>query len=173
MDYPKRKRLRLEYYDYNSPGAYFVTICTREKRFLFWETSAFDSVGAATSRPPNAVSLPAGLTAQGKIVEDAIQNIEPHYSDVAVDRYVIMPNHIHLLIQTKQRAADSRPYELSTVIGHMKRWASAQAGVSLWQRSYHDHVIRNEQDYCDIWQYIENNPARWEDDCFYQPERGV
>ena len=112
-----------------------------------------------------------------------------------MDRYVIMPNHIHLLVRIQQRAADSRPYgegagagaraddirerradnirpyeDLSTVIGQMKRWASARSGLPLWQRSYYDHIIRGDADYREIWEYIENNPARWCEDCFFPAE---
>ena len=56
---------------------------------------------------------------------------------------------------------------VSTVIGQMKRYASKQAGISLWQHSFHDHVIRGERDYQKIWAYIDENPYHWREDCFY------
>lgn len=167
MDLPQRKRIRLENFDYSSPGAYFVTICAQEKQNLFWQIYPEDSAGAATSRPPNAVLLPMALTNYGAIVDRAIQNISQFYPDVSVDRYVIMPNHTHILLRFRPRAAISRPYDLSTIVGQMKRWASAKAKRSLWQRSYYDHVIRNEDDYREIWNYIDANPVRWREDCFY------
>ena len=163
---PQRKTLRLPNYDYSTAGVYFVTICTRDKKCLFWQTAPSAPVGAAISRPPNAVELPAALTAQGVIVDQAIQNIPRLYSAISVDRYVIMPNHIHILLRIEPRAANSRPYDLSTVIGQMKRWASAQCRIALWQRSYHDHVVRGDADYREIWQYIDTNPARWAEDCY-------
>ena len=163
---PRRKALRLPAYDYSTAGVYFVTICTRDRKCLFWQTTPSTPVGAAISRPPNAVELPAALTAQGVIVDQAIQNIPRFYSTISVDRYVIMPNHVHLLLRIEPRAADSRPYDLSTVIGQMKRWVSVQCGAALWQRSYHDHVVRGEADYREIWNYIDTNPARWARDCY-------
>lgn len=165
-DLPQRKALRLPSFDYSAAGVYFVTICTRDKKCLFWQTIPSTPVGAAISRPPNAVELPAALTAQGEIADRAIQNIPRFYSAVSVDRYVIMPNHVHILLRFEPRAADSRPYDLSTVIGQMKRWASTQCGVALWQRSYHDHVVRGDAGYREIRQYIENNPYRWAEDCY-------
>ena len=56
---------------------------------------------------------------------------------------------------------------INTVIGQMKRWASKQIGTSIWQKSFHEHIIRNEQDYREIWAYIENNPAKWAEDRYY------
>ena len=56
---------------------------------------------------------------------------------------------------------------VSTVVGQMKRWASRQAGTALWQKSYHEHVIRNENDYREIWEYVDTNPARWAYDRYF------
>ena len=153
MDQPKRKRIRLETYNYASPGAYFLTICTRGRKMLLWKS---DAVGAAISRPQNAVPIPCRLSAYGELVEQAIQNIPHVYPEGSVDRYVIMPNHVHLLLQIGRRAADSRPYDetdgasLERVIGQMKRWVSRQAGFPMWQKSYYDHVVRSEKDYLEI-----------------------
>ena len=58
---------------------------------------------------------------------------------------------------------------ISQCVGHMKRNASKTLGVSLWQKSFHDHIIRSEEDYRAIWNYIDTNPFRWTEDCFYQP----
>ena len=85
---PERKRNRLENYDYSSSGAYFVTICTKERRNYFW-----DNVGATIGRPQDIV-----LTPYGNIVDEAIKNIPSVYPAIDVDCYVIMPDHIHLLL---------------------------------------------------------------------------
>ena len=187
MDLPKRKRIRLESYDYTSSGAYFLTICTRDRKMMFWRS---DAVGAAISRPENAVPIPYCLSRYGELVDLAIQNIPKCYSDVSVDRYVIMPNHVHMLLQIGQRAADkvnlvedqregglghSRPYDregqtaegvsLERIVGQMKRWVSRQAGTSLWQKSFYEHVVRGDKDYLEIWNYIDGNPSNWEEDC--------
>ncbi len=161
MDLPKRKQIRLPDYDYSSPGAYFVTICTRDRRCILSEIT----VGAAISRPPEV-----RLTRYGEIVDLAIRNIPSVYPSVSVDHYVIMPNHIHLILQI-HCVEDGRMISaptISTVVGQMKRWISRQAGTALWQKSYHEHVIRNENDYRDIWEYIENNPIRWAEDRYYE-----
>lgn len=156
-DLPKRKPIRLPEYDYSAPGAYFVTICTQDRRRILSDIA----VGAATSRPPEL-----HLTAYGEIVDLAINNISAAYPGFFVDAYVIMPNHVHMILRIcsnedgRQIAAPT----ISTVVAQAKRWASMQAGTALWQKSFHEHVIRNERDYREIWEYIENNPARWAED---------
>lgn len=158
MELAKRKPNRLKNYDYSRSGAYFITICTKNRRNLLWE------VGADIIRQPNPL-----LSGYGKVVDIAINEINFHYTNLIVDKYVIMPNHIHLIILITLRESGqiiSAP-TLSTVIGQMKRCVSKQIGFSIWQRSFHDHIIRNELDYQNIWQYIDTNPLSWEKDCFY------
>ena len=139
MDLPKRKRIRLPEYDYSSPGAYFVTICTQDRKCILSSIT----VGAAISRPPEV-----RLTRYGEIVDLAIRNIPSVYPNVSVDHSVIMPNHVHLILRIcdeesgRQIAAPT----VSSVIGQMKRWASIQAKTTLWQKSFHEHVIRGERD---------------------------
>ena len=96
---------------------------------------------------------------------------------VTVDKYVIMPNHIHfiLLVDRADTGGTSRsPSPTNAVIPHFvstfKRFCHKDAGRKIFQRSYHDHVIRGEKDYLKIWEYIDNNPARWKEDCFYEED---
>ena len=153
---PQRKTLRLPNYNYSTAGVYFVTICTQGRKCILSDiTVGADALGGPQVR----------LTRIGQIVEKFILSTES-IPGVHVDKYVIMPNHIHILLRIEPRAANSRPYDLSTVIGQMKRWASAQCRIALWQRSYHDHVVRGDADYREIWQYIDTNPARWAEDCY-------
>lgn len=80
-----------------------------------------------------------------------------------------MPNHIHLLLRIESDE-DGRPMAaptVSTVIQQMKGYVTKQIGRPIWQKLFHDHVIRNEKGYQMIWNYIEENPMRWRDDCFY------
>ena len=157
MELPKRKPNRLPDFDYSTPGAYFVTICTKDRRNLFWT-----DVGASIARPH--------LTTWGKIAAVSICDIPKHYPAVSVDHYVVMPNHIHLLLQINTDT-DGRPMvapTISKVIQQLKGIITKQIGQRIWQKLYHDHVVRGEKDYLKIWEYIDNNPAQWEEDCFYK-----
>ena len=152
-EYPKRKRIRIEDYDYSTPGAYFVTVCTANREIIFW-----NQVGADIIRPQNVP-----LSAAGKNVEQAIRQIPNHYENVSVDKYCIMPDHIHLILRIESDINGriiSAP-TVSTVVGSMKRWVSRQIGRPIWQKSFYDHGISNQQDYDEIWQYIENNPLKY------------
>ena len=83
-----------------------------------------------------------------------------HYKNIAIDKYCIMPDHVHLILRIEPDS-DGRIISaptVSTVIGSMKRWVSKQVGRSVWQKSFYDHIIRNQQDYDAVWEYIENNP---------------
>ena len=89
MELPTRKQNRLKEYDYSTPNAYFITICTEKRKNLFWM-----DVGAIIDRPKNVP-----LTNLGIIAQRSIENIPKYYPAISVDHYVIMPNHIHLLLQ--------------------------------------------------------------------------
>ena len=159
----KRKQIRLSNFDYSSPNAYFITICTDRRRNLFWKNA-----GAIIERPENVP-----LTDLGKIVRQSISSISKHYPSITVDNSVIMPNHIHLLLQI-HTDADGRPViapSISTVVRLMKGTVSKQAGFPVWQKGFYDHVIRNESDYQDLWNYIEGNPGKWSEDRFYSRTR--
>ena len=163
MDLPKRKPNRLRNFDYSTPGAYFLTICTAEGKCIFWE-----QVGASIARPQKPP-----LSQYGKIVDEAIREIPLHYPAVSVDHYVVMPNHIHLLLQI-HTDEDGRPMVAPTasrVVQQLKGAITKRIGHSVWQKLFHDYVIRGEADYLKIWTYIDNNPARWAEDCFYPAEQ--
>ena len=149
----KRKQIRIKDYDYSTPGAYFITVCTANRDKIFWS-----GVGADIIRPQN---IP--LSTAGKIVEQGISQIAEHYDNVFVDKFCIMPDHIHLILRIESDVGGriiSAP-TVSTVVGSMKRWVSRQIGRPIWQKSFYDHGIRNQQDYDEIWQYIENNPLKY------------
>jgi len=86
---PNRKQNRLKDYNYSNNGAYFLTVCTKDRVNLLWH------VGASIARPQNELTL----SENGIIVKEAIENINNHYPSVEIDNYVIMPNHIHLLMR--------------------------------------------------------------------------
>lgn len=106
-------------------------------------------------------------------MEQAILAIPAHYPAVTVDNYVIMPNHIHAILRITTIDEDGRLIAaptLSTVIGQTKGWVSKQIGHPIWQKSFYDHVIRNEKEYLDTWAYIDENPAKWAEDALFSPE---
>lgn len=151
---PERKAPRLKEYDYSQNGAYFVTVCTKSKVNLFGSV-----VGAGHPAGPHTA-----LSNLGMIVDRHIRMIPQAYSRIYVDAYVVMPNHIHLLIRFDRSngpAGCPAPTDLPKVISALKSLCSREAGFSLWQRGYYEHVIRNEEDYLSCWEYIIGNPAKW------------
>lgn len=161
----KRKQNRLPEFDYSQNGAYFITICTRGKQKIFWiDDKSQNSVGADIIRPHDK------LNDLDLIVECAIEQITEYYPNTMIDKYVIMPNHVHILMRIENDEFNGRIISaptISIIIGQMKRWVSKQIAYPIWQKSFHDHVIRNEADYQRIWQYIDTNPVKWELDCYY------
>ena len=162
MDLPKRKQIRLQNYDYSSPGSYFVTICTHERRCILSEIV----VGDGVLDVPNV-----RLSPHGEIVAETLREMGKTYSWLSLDRYVIMPNHIHLLVQIGDNGPSRTPAPtnelLPMLISTFKRFTNRKCGLQLWQRSYHERVIRNERDYQEIWEYIDTNPAKWAEDRYY------
>ena len=155
MDKPIRKRNRLKEYDYSTKGYYFVTICSKDRKLIFGNI-------------PNPEDNFTKYSRIGFIIEKHILNIEKHYNDVYIDKYVIMPNHIHLIVVIGCRVENSiENHSLSNIIGQFKSGVSKEAGAPVWQRLFHDHIIRNQKDYERIWKYIDANPALWYKDCFF------
>ena len=163
VDLPKRKRNRLQNFDYSSNGAYFVTICTEGRRKTLCEI-----VGDG---------FPV-LKEAGGIAELLIQRIPEKYPSACVDKFVVMPNHIHMLLQiTGDNGTGNPSPTLGNIIGWYKYQVTKQInerrgtqGDRFFQRSFHDHVIRNDRDYQMIWSYIEGNPQTWTKDCFFAEE---
>ena len=165
MELPKRKPNRLSYYDYDSAGAYFITICTKDRKCILSEIVGDDALGVPKLQ----------LTDLGKIVERYILSGN-QMERVMVEKYVIMPNHIHILlcvdldISGTPRASSPTSAVVPNFVSALKRLANREIGKKIFQRSYHDHIIRNHADYLKIWEYIDNNPKQWELDCFYLEE---
>ena len=143
------KRRRLENYDYSTNGLYFITICCYKKENYFWETD---------KRECDTIKL----TKAGEITKAELESISDKYQNARIDNYVIMPNHVHFIIELS--GADC---SLSTIVNQTKGKISRILGYSLWQRSFHDHIIRGENDYEMIWNYIETNPSKWDEDRYF------
>ena len=153
--FPQRKPNRLAGYDYSQNGAYFITLCVKGRHEILW-----DPVGARTTRP--------SLSEIGLVVETAIKNIPNIYETVFLENYTVMPNHIHMILRIDdQNGRALRAPTISTVINQVKGYATKQIRYSIWQKLFHDHIIRNENEYHRIAEYIQNNPLNWEQDCFY------
>lgn len=158
---PKRKQNRLTGYDYSQPGCYFVTICSRDREHLFGCV-----VGADVLIGPHVQ-----LSEIGAIVEQTISQIP------SVDKYIVMPNHVHILLRLP--VANNGPMGTSAptqsvpwIVRYLKRTVTMACGKTVWQRGYHDHIIRSEADYLRIWDYIDTNPAKWREDCYYCQAEG-
>ena len=163
MDLPKRKPNRLREYDYSTPGAYFLTLCTKNKQCVLGQI-----VGGGALDAPHMQLTNAGKVAYAHILSG--NNIP----SVTVDKFVIMPNHIHMILFVDDsvcRGPSRAPAPTNAVIPHFistfKRFCNRDLDEAIFQRSYHDHVIRSNTDYLKIWQYIDSNPAKWKEDCFY------
>ncbi len=168
-----RKTLRLQNFDYSSNGMYFVTICTYGKESYFGKI----------------VDGNMQLSPLGKIAEEEIHitNSKRAYQYIEIQKFVVMPNHIHMIIQIfkpdlyheYQKEAFSRPTSesLSAVLRSYKSavtkrihetYTDMNSPYKVWQPRYFDNVIRNEKAYLKIWEYIDTNPSRWEEDKFYK-----
>lgn len=141
----KRKRLRLNDYDYSQEGFYFITICLKNRIKLLGKIKNINYIE---------------LTREGKIVEEYIENIERIYKNTIVDEYIIMPNHLHmiLIIKNKDKVTISR------MIKQYKMYVSKRIGYSIWQKSFYEHIIKNEKEYLIIKEYIRNNIINWKQD---------
>ena len=151
MELPSRKPQRLQGFDYSKSNYYFVTICTDERKNLFGEIKALNNFG--------------------KIAEKHLLMLEKRYDNVFVDKYVVMPNHIHAIFVIKKKQTErSRPFPtLSSVVGLYKSGVTKEIHevapmVKIWQKSFNDVIIRNEKAYNEICEYIYDNPQRAEID---------
>lgn len=164
MELPVRKPARLKEYDYSQNGYYFITICTKEKQKILC-----DIVGDGAFDVPKIQ-----LTHFGRIVEKYILSTN-NIPNLSVDKYVIMPNHIHLILVVDNGGTSRAPSPTNNIISHaistLKRFVNKDIGYNIFQRSFHGHIIRGENDYLKIWNYIENNSLKWTEDCFYEEEK--
>jgi len=162
-DLPIRKHPRLKGYDYNEAGAYFLTFCTKDKCAVLGKI-----VGRGILDAPCIQ-----LSEYGKITLETIEFLRKRNHGINIDKYAIMPNHVHLIvvIHGLNSGASGMPRPTSAMIpkliSSVKRFVNKQAGLDIWQRSYHDHIIRDHAEYQRIWQYIDENPQSWMEDCYY------
>ena len=166
-DLPKRKPTRLTGFDYSTNGAYFLTICTQGRRRILSRIVGGDVLDA----PKTMDLLP-----HGKIADKYIDQLNKFYDNITVDRYVIMPNHIHIMLFVLENGASrtSPPTKqhsaVSQFVSTFKRFCNKEYGQNIWQRHFNDHIIRSREDYEEHLRYIYENPMRWYYDELYTEE---
>lgn len=177
MQKRNRKSIRLKGYDYSQPGHYFITICTHHRAHLFGDVRDGQMV----------------LSAMGAVADACWRAVPEHYPNVRVDAYVIMPNHVHGVLEIMDVGAqdfvnvgaqdfvpprsDGKthkfgkiiPRSVATIVRGFKtgvtKWARENTDVHVaWQRNYYEHIVRDDEALNRIRQYIRNNPARWPQD---------
>ena len=162
---PKRKHPRLDNYDYSSTGAYFITICTQNRRCVLSRIVGRGLAPAETEE--------IEYTLFGRIALRQLLLLEERYSHLTVDQYVIMPNHIHavLVLDNETAGASPRPTIMDIVCAY-KSLVTRECKRNgfegkLFQTSFHEHIIRGREDYIEIAKYIYENPFRWRYDELY------
>jgi len=149
--YPVRKSNRLPNYDHSAYNYYFITICSNENKCIFGE--------------------PDRLNWIGNVVKEHILRLSSYYHSVTVDKFSVMPNHVHLIICHEGKDDPAIPQIINLLkTGITKEVRIRYPDISVWQRSFHDHIIRNQKSYEKIWLYIDANPQNWEKDCFFMPK---
>ena len=168
MQLRDRKTPRAKWHDYKG-GEYFVTICTKARVHFFGEVYGGEM----------------RMTSIGKMLKQEIEKTEKiRGGEVSIPLYVIMPNHVHLIVVVSCRDACDASLQgqgqefgpqsknLGSVIRGIKsavtRFANENNIPFAWQSRYHDHIVRNQDEMNRIAEYIETNPIRWESDCFYR-----
>lgn len=171
--------IRWEKWDYRNPGAYFVTICTKNRISYFGE----------------CIDKKMHLNNIGDIIDKYWKEIPQHFKNTALDEFVVMPNHLHGIIIINAGLVDTlqcnvstidlneknkfmskispKPGSLSTILRSFKSICTKEINKQFpemvfgWQSRFHDRVIRDEMEFERIKQYIMNNPENWETDRFY------
>ncbi len=166
-----RRSIRLKGYDYAQAGAYFVTICCQDRLHRFGKIQDNEMV----------------LNELGDVAYQEWLNLPTRFPNIELDVFQIMPNHFHaivilqdVIVEAKFTPAQTENGQnpiLGTIIGTYKSLVSNECLAifktknehmgKLWQRGYYEHIIRNENSYQEIANYIINNPANWEKDTFF------
>ena len=160
---PRRKHPRLKRFDYSLNARYFITICTYEKKHLLSKIR----VGRGLA-PAEAI-----LSDFGKIVERDLLDLSNRFPYLVIEHYVIMPNHIHAIMSLNAPAGASPRPTIMDIVCTFKSLSTRDCKrirniPKLWQTSFYDHIIRDEEDYRNTWLYISNNPAHWAEDQYFQ-----
>ncbi len=162
---PKRKQIRLKNYDYSQNGFYFITICTHNKQRLFeFSTVGNDLCVVPSPKPPN------------NIIEKWLCETENKFG-IKIEQYIIMPDHIHMIVNIKPTEIQNAERHIGRSLQDIMQWFKTMTTneyinavkngeikpfvKKLWQKSYYEHIIRNERDYTETLEYSVNNPLKY------------
>jgi len=173
-----RRSNRLKNYNYSDNGWYFVTICSKDRKSIFAEiNNKYVGEGLAPSRDNTPVRYKNNikLSKIGKIIDKQWDDIPNQYDNIELDEYIIMPNHLHGILVVNYREGASPSPTMSNIIGSFKSKCSLEylkyikqnnfdISGQIWQRSFYDHIIRNECSLEAVRKYISENPENWEQD---------
>lgn len=172
LELPRRRSVRLPLFDYSRPGAYFLTICSHEKRHIFGTILGHE----------------VRLSAAGRIVDECWRDISNHSPNVEVPIHVVMSNHVHGIVvvrsqmlrqaedgedskEDSRRLGAHRPGSIPTIVRSFKaitarriRELVRDSGFHVWQRGYYERIIRNEREFHTTCDYVRLNPANWAND---------
>ncbi len=161
---PERKAIRLKDYDYSQKGCYFITMCVKGRHEMLGKVV----VGRGFPDAPYVE-----MSEYGICLQNSIDFVRRNNDNIKIDNYIIMPNHAHLLVTIchSVNGASGKPRPTNAIIpkliSSIKRFTNREIGFDIWQTSYHDHIVRNEEEYRHIRTYIDENPARWEEDSYF------
>jgi len=160
-----RKTVRLQEYNYNTPGVYFLTLCTENRRCILSRV-----VGTGVLDGPKIELLPMGA-----IADKYLRQLNDFYENLSVESYVIMPNHMHILLQVKEGPSRTpvptlQSSTVSQFVSTFKRFCNKEYGKNIWQRGSYDHIIRDQADFDQHMKYIYENPFGWLKDEYYTAE---
>ena len=172
-DLPKRKATRLKNCDYSSAGAYFVTICIRDRMHIL---SGIVKTDLTVADKTNGLAVGEGLAPPeitvklkpcGEVVKEQLQLIEARFPSVTIEDYVIMPDHIHAVLFLHEKTGGASPSPtLDDVVCAFKSLTSRSCkqkfGIEkMFQRSSAEHIVRDRDDYETRRKDIYENPMRW------------
>ena len=155
-----RKKLRLNGWDYSQEGAYFLTLCALDRKCLFSKV-----VGRGILDAPMIQLYSFGL-----YIQEALEYLQNNNPNIMIHNWVIMPNHVHILLSLRREGSASSSAanaKIPKFVSSLKRCTNKMAGIKLWQTSYYDHIIRDDEDFLRRWQYIDRNPSAWNEDDYF------
>jgi len=168
---------RLPGYDYSRNGAYFITICTKNHICIFGDVvvetglrpvSTNNSNNSNNSNENVKDTMRINLSEEGKIVSNCWFDLPNHYSNIILDEFIVMPNHIHGIIKIQNYTGKKQKHGLSEFVRAFKSFSSRRINEfhksnnsETWQHRYYDHIIHSDNELDRIRKYIKNNPDDW------------